>query len=559
LKSNGIEQIKNNHKDINFDCIDIIKKIFRKEIHKFETGIGQLLKDDEVNYNKELYQLLIKKTEDSSSYLESILLFLKENYGVLPIIVLDNCDKRNKDEQLLMFQVAQWLRTEFKCIVMLPMRDSTYDSYRDQPPLDTVVKDLVFRIDPPDLLKVIQARLDYITRITNQVESTYVLKNGMNVSIKKSELIEYFKCIMTAIRNNRMASNIFYRLSDRNTRKGIQLFEDFCKSGHILAEDIFKIRAVGKELELPSYKFLNALLRKNRLYYNGEESNFANLFYSNNKDDFPDPFVRIDILRWLKAKIAKDGPTKTKGMFPVHAIIRDMQIVGHNADVVQRELNYLVKRGLILAESLMNNVCKDDLVKMALPGLLHLNLLSNVSYMSACAEDVLFKNVTVMVAISRRLASDSYLSKLSMAVTANEMIQYLSSYRTEFCSRPKTYIADDEQMEVMEIYDLSECKDAINKWIDDDKYVKDGFIKLQTYQMGTQVKATVASKVSGGLVCLFGINQDIKGFISVVDPKYQLAFSTYKAIKENDLLTCEVLEFDYDHKSFQLKYLSKVE
>jgi hypothetical protein len=45
----------------------------------------------------------------------------------------------------------------------------------------------------------------------------------------------------------------------------------------------------------------------------------------------------------------------------------------------------------------------------------------------------------------------------------------------------------------------------------------------------------------------------------VVDPKYQLAFSTYKAIKENDLLTCEVLEFDYDHKSFQLKYLSKVE
>lgn len=59
------------------------------------------------------------------------------------------------------------------------MRDSMYDSYRDEPPLDMVVKDLVFRIDPPDLLKVIQARLDYITRITNQTESTYVLRNGM--------------------------------------------------------------------------------------------------------------------------------------------------------------------------------------------------------------------------------------------------------------------------------------------------------------------------------------------------------------------------------------------
>lgn len=57
------------------------------------------------------------------------------------------------------------------------MRDNTYDLYRDEPPLDTVIKDLVFRIDPPDLLKVIQARLDYLVRITDQAETTYVLKN----------------------------------------------------------------------------------------------------------------------------------------------------------------------------------------------------------------------------------------------------------------------------------------------------------------------------------------------------------------------------------------------
>ena len=160
-----------------------------------------------------------------------------------------------------MFQVAQWLRTTFKCIVLLPMRDSTYDQYKDEPPLDTVVKDLVFRIDPPDLLKVIQARLDYIIRITTQTDSTYILQNGISVSIKKTELIEYFKCIMLAIRGNRMASDFFYRLSDKNTRKGIQLFEDFCKSGHISSEEIFLMRTGGKNYQLPSYKFLNALLQ----------------------------------------------------------------------------------------------------------------------------------------------------------------------------------------------------------------------------------------------------------------------------------------------------------
>ena len=210
-----------------------------------------------------------------------------------------------------MFEVAQWLRTTFSCIVILPMRDTTYDVYRYEPPLDTVVKDLVFRIDPPDLFKVIQARLDYIIRITNQTDTSYVLQNGMNVSVKRMELIEYFRCILLSIRSNRMISDIFYRLSDRNTRSGIEIFEGFCKSGHISADDILKVRVSNEEI--PTYKLLNALLRKNRRYYNGDESNFINLFYSDYNDDFPDPFVRIDILNWLLQNDKKEGLPKIRG------------------------------------------------------------------------------------------------------------------------------------------------------------------------------------------------------------------------------------------------------
>lgn len=556
LKNDIINQIKNNHQDIDFNLLDVIKKIFKKQVYSFANGIGQLLKDDDRSYQKELYELLKENLSNSSIYLESLLIFLKERYGLLPIIVLDNCDNRNKDEQLLMFQVAQWLRTTFKCIVILPMRDSTYDSYRDEPPLDTVVKDLVFRIDPPDLFKVIQARLDYIIRITNLVESTYNLNNGMNVSINKLELIEYFKCIMVAIRNNRMIADIFYRLSDRNTRSGIELFENFCKSGHISEEDILKIRTVGSDYEIAGYKFMNAILRKNRKYYNGEESNVVNLFYANYNDDFPDPFVRIDILRWLKDRIAKEGPSKTKGMFPVHEIIRDMQVIGHDAVVVYRELNYLVKRGLIMSESLTNQVEYDELVKVSLPGIMHLKMLSNIVYLAACAEDVIYKNTTVMTSISRRLSSNAYLSKLAITLTAHEMIEYLSEYRKEFCSYPESYIIDDAQNA---IYNLAECKDAIGKWLDNDKHLKNEFDKLQIFYSGVNIRGTVINKGSGSLVCLFGINGDIKGFISALDRRYQLEYVVYDAIHEGDMLECEILEFDYEHNSFRLKYISKVE
>jgi hypothetical protein len=58
-----------------------------------------------------------------------------------------------------MFQVAQWVQQEFRCLVVLPIRDITYDRYRTEPPLDTALKGLVFRIEPPPLTDVLQARV----------------------------------------------------------------------------------------------------------------------------------------------------------------------------------------------------------------------------------------------------------------------------------------------------------------------------------------------------------------------------------------------------------------
>ena len=135
IKQEIIAQLKANHQYIDFSSLDVIKNVFRKEVHEFENGLGQLIKSDEKEYNLKLYEILSSKMSDNTILLKHMIQYLKEIKGSLPIIVLDNCDKRNKEEQLLMFQVAEWLRTTFKCLVILPMRDSTYDQYRNEPPL----------------------------------------------------------------------------------------------------------------------------------------------------------------------------------------------------------------------------------------------------------------------------------------------------------------------------------------------------------------------------------------------------------------------------------------
>ena len=554
IKQEIITQIKTNHLEIDFSSIDTIKNIFRKEVNDFENGLGQLLKNNESEYNIKLYDLLSAKMSENTTLLKHMFQYLKEINGALPIIVLDNCDKRNKEEQLLMFQVAEWLKTTFKCLVILPMRDSTYDQYRNEPPLDTVVKDLVFRIDPPDLLKVLQARLNFIVRNTKQEDTTYVLDNGVSVAINYSELIEYFKCILMAIRQNSMTLDIFYRLSDRNTRYGIQIFEDFCKSGHISSSDFLRMRTLGQEYTLPSYKFLNALLRKNRKYYNGEESNFINLFGSNYHDDFPDPFVRIDILKWLQNNSRQIQKHKEE-LFVVSDIIKEMQLIGHKDTIIHRELNYMIKKGLILSETLLPDADMDDRVKITLTGKLHLSLLSNMTYIAACAENINFRNTDIMIRISRRLATTNYLSKKVVYLNAKDAIEYLIDYRNFFLQGQFSFLKEDN---CISIYDVQDAKNSLDKWKREDSELKLWIECYEKYCIGTVIEAEVVKKVYGSVICRFDNCYNLKGFLSVNIEQYGLSEEVYQSLEENNTIQCKVIEYDFQYNSFQLKFLELI-
>ena len=555
IKQDVIKQLKTNHPEIDFSSIDVIKKIFRKEVHAFENGLGQLLKGNEKEYNLKLYEILSSKMADNTTLLTHMLMYLKETEGSLPIIVLDNCDKRNKEEQLLMFQVAEWLKTTFKCLVLLPMRDSTYDQYRNEPPLDTVVKDLVFRIDPPDLLKVLQSRLNFIIRNTKPESRTYVLENGVSVEISYSELIEYFKCILMAIRQNNMTLDIFYKLSDRNTRYGIQIFEDFCKSGHINSSDFLKMRTAGKEYTLPSYKFLTALLRKNRKYYSGEESNFINLFGSDFRDDFPDPFVRIDILSWLKVQSAQVDKDKEK-LFVVSDIIKDLQLIGHKDTIIHRELNYMLKKGLLLCETLLSDAEIDDRVKITLTGKLHLSLLSNMTYIAACAENINFKNSEIMMRISRRLSFHNYLSKICAYLNAKDAIEYLIDYRRLFLQGHYSYIAEQK---CISIYDVQEAKNSLEKLEKEDNEIRMWIDSSEKYIAGTIIEADIIKKDRGALICRFDDQYNLKGFLSTTSEEYNLSNEIYQTIEDNSVVRCSIIGYDLQHNSYQLKFIEIVE
>ena len=555
IKENFLISIEKRHQDITFTNLDILEHIFRKELTSFENGIGKLIASDQQTYNLEKFKILRTLSSDSDKMLTAIINYLRGDLGLVPIIVLDNCDKRDRDTQLLMFDVAQWLRSYYKCIVILPMRDSTYDMYKDEKPLDTIIKDLVFRIDPPDLLKVLQARLEYISRVTTSNKREYTLSNGIVVKIGNDELVNYYRKIMYYIRNSEMIKNIFFRLSDRNTRKGIEMFEDLCKSGHITSDEIFRIRASEDKPKIPEFKFLNAILRKNRKFYNGDESNFINLFGSDFHDDFPDPFIRMDILICVKDFRDNRHRPDFYSLMKYNDLIHEMEILGHEINVIKREINYLIRKGLLYTETQLNAAYENNSVMITIPGMLHLTMLNKVTYLAACAENVYYKNTDVVYNISSRLLTGKYLSKTSMVLNALDLIRYLEVYRKEYFARPNQYIQEGKYRS---IFDLGICNEAIARWLENNSSVRDTLKLMSAYSIKENVQAKVIKKQKGSIMCLINGVEGHRGFLSIHGEKYHFSYENYQQIHEGSIICCVVMSFDIEHESFQLKYINTV-
>ena len=81
LKKQIIDSIKETHNDLDFEDFGVIKRVFRREISRFDKGLGSLLCGSDVERNRELYKILNEAIRNVDSYLEALLFFIKENYA----------------------------------------------------------------------------------------------------------------------------------------------------------------------------------------------------------------------------------------------------------------------------------------------------------------------------------------------------------------------------------------------------------------------------------------------------------------------------------------------
>ena len=548
LKMHILENLKNSFKEIDFDSPEIIKQIFENDIVKFEKLGGNLLGKNSDKYNEELYKILKECLGDTEKHINGIINnFILKNSKNL-IIVLDNCDKRTLQEQLLMFEVANWIKNSINTIVFLPLRDTTYDHFKNEKPLDTVIKDLTFRIIPASLEKILYSRIKYATRLNESSETGfYFLDNGMKVFYPKTEEIFYLRSILKSLFQNNFFKKTMIALAGSDIRIGIEIFLDFCKSGHISDSEIFKIKQSNGNHALPNHLISRIFLRGKKLFYKDENSRLRNLFNSDPNDKIPNPFTRVIILRWLKDKYREKGPTGILGFHSVEELIKDLVRTGLNKNNIYNELKYLVRQKLIISETQdVNNIDENDLISITTSGRIHLEMIYNVDYLSSCSEDSWYNIDDISLNIRNNMLSRnkySHLSLLNTLENAEILAHYLSNYFDVYFKKYSEIFETkySKPIDFQKVSDLIE-NSKFKEHVDENILLKNGTI----------IKGTLNNITTYGL------------FINLPDSKYVGFVETNKIKSFNaadfeigEQITVKVSRFNTIHNKYELDLLEE--
>ncbi|TPL86428.1 S1 RNA-binding domain-containing protein [Mesorhizobium sp. B2-3-13] len=408
LRSELISQCKDSDTSIDYDDLDAIKSVHAVEVNQFRKGVGRLYEGDQNTYNIKLADHIQSILTNKHTVAQNHAAYCSTNRGKLLVIVLDNCDKRLRDEQLLMFEAAQWIQKEFRALVVLPIREETYDNHQDEAPLDTALKDLVFRIEPPLFHKILQSRVQLAMRSVKaggKKMLRYELPNGMHVDYPSSDQSHYLSSILRSVFEHDMhVRRLIVGLAGRNMRRAMEIFLEFCTSGHIEEDHILKMVQSEGQYVLPLSLVTTVLLRTNLRFYDSDRAYLKNLYAASELDQRPSFFARLLILKLLDEKSNIFGPQRLKGYVHVSQIRSELSRYGVEQQVFFRELEALARGFCVLSEDFRTTeLTDDDLVALAPAGRVHLQICTDVYYLAAVAEDTWFEDLASADAIALRI------------------------------------------------------------------------------------------------------------------------------------------------------------
>lgn len=438
--------------DIDVYEADQVEKIFGAELRRFERSPAKALyNNDRTEYVRRRTDLLDQLSKDPVKLAESIARHFGGEMSLGIVIVFDNVDKRSRDQQLAIFEAAQWFKDLTKSLVLINLRDSTFEAHRDEAPLDAFINAINFYIKPPRFAQVIRKRLELVmetlqTEVAPQQE--YALASGLKIKYPATRLGEFLLGIYLSMFDDRSVkvASALEALVAKDVRRALGMFGDIIVSPHIPTGQITGSVLSGGEMRIRENPIIRSLMRGRQKYYNGRSLYIHNILFTDPDHNRPSNLLIPDILEYLiRNRKAKIDFTQ-EGYATIGTVVKKMSQLGYDEEDTFNTISTLVKWGLIEPESLViDKLAMDDAIRMHASGFIHMRFfLDRDEYLIGVTTNLQFASREVAQDIGGLWAGQDHRPDLTL-FTKQKIMKILADHiRFEYARRCKRHAFYEE-------------------------------------------------------------------------------------------------------------------
>lgn len=327
--------------------------------------------------------------QDPLKLTKGIARYLQGDRGENLIVVFDNVDRRETEAQLSAFEAALWLMDQTRALVILQMRDATFEAYKNEPPLDTYRSGQIFHISPPRFIDVVKRRLELsLEEIDREAPELvkYRTRTGVQVSYPKKRAGDFLRGIYAELfQSPTNLSRILEALAGRNVRRALDMFMAILTSGHMPEEVIASVVQGNGFKSFPEYRILRALMRQDYRFFNNDTGFIANILHCEPRWSRPSNFLVPEILFYLIGKRKVRGDNGQMGFVAMQRLVADLEAMGFVHADVSEACRFALEKDLIEVETSSRTTIREfDCVKATASGWAHMRLLaSRIEYLAA--------------------------------------------------------------------------------------------------------------------------------------------------------------------------------
>lgn len=272
------------------------RAVLKAEINRFKKSPrGQAFSVDSKDYKLSEIEYIESFQRDHHEYLKYVFQHIKSSHGKSIAIFFDNLDKRQPDIQEEAFLRSSAMARDWKALIFVCLRPSTYHSSKRSGVLDSIAPKII-SITAPNAKILLKKRFGYAAIMAKGEVGN--VPSGRDISVNLPTAAQFIEnCCVYSLRNSELIS-LFESVSNGNARSLLQYTKQIITNAHLDTRKIMEIIETDGTYTIAAHEAERSLLFGDYQHYDPGRSVFINVFDLRHSDPI-EHFCKLLLLDFL--------------------------------------------------------------------------------------------------------------------------------------------------------------------------------------------------------------------------------------------------------------------